>query len=220
MAHVIHACTVRLIGLPSTIRDKTKRLQLGREKLSWDGGSTKKQSFLRQIGSAGYIHTPEERAHFSRSQAIAKYLERKTAVSPDSATTYGTHFRPFAQYIYRKHSKVEVDAFIEKLKRNIVTYTMSSPVLLLFLKVERKREFSPAIYFRILSSRSIRSMRYHRQKQTTRCILWPTKFLLLPSPFLLLSAHLLKKNKKRNRNNNKNRSKRTSQKQMAFSQPR
>jgi hypothetical protein len=53
---------------------------------------------------------------------VAKYLERKTAVSPGRATTYGTHFRPFAQYIYRKHSKVEVDAFIEKLKRNIDLY--------------------------------------------------------------------------------------------------
>jgi hypothetical protein len=53
---------------------------------------------------------------------VAKYLERKTAVSPGSATRYGTHFRPFAQYIYRKHSKVEMDAFIEKLKRNIDLY--------------------------------------------------------------------------------------------------
>lgn len=86
------------------------------------------------------IHTPEERAHFSRSQAIAKYLERKAAASPGSATTHGTHFRAFAQYIYRKHIK-EVDAFIEKLKRDIDLYDELAGFAS-FLKVERKREFS------------------------------------------------------------------------------
>jgi hypothetical protein len=105
-----------------------------------------------------------------------------------------------------------VDAFIEKPKRNIDLYDELAGFAS-FLKVERKGEFSLAIYFRMLSWRSIRSMGYHRQKQTTRSILVATKFLLLPSPFLL-SAHLLKK--KRNRNNN-NRSKRISQKQMALS---
>jgi hypothetical protein len=83
--------------------------------------------------------------------------------SPGSATTYGTHLRAFAQYIHRKHSKVEVDAFIEKLKRNIDLYDELAGFAS-FLKVERKGEFSLAIYFRMLSSRSIRSMRYHRQK--------------------------------------------------------
>jgi hypothetical protein len=81
--------------------------------------------------------------------------------SPGSATTYGTHLRSFAQYIHRKHSKVEVDAFIEKLKRNIDLYDELAGFAS-FLKVKRKGEFSLAIYFRILSSRSVRSMRHHR----------------------------------------------------------
>jgi hypothetical protein len=123
MAHVIDAWTVKLNGLPSTIREKTKRLELKRGTLWSDGDSTKNSLFCnRSFQPAIHTHTPEERAHFSRSQAIAKYLERKTAVSPGSATTYGTHIRAFAQYIYRKHSKVDVDAFIEKLKRNIDLY--------------------------------------------------------------------------------------------------
>jgi hypothetical protein len=81
----------------------------------------KKQSFFA-TDRFSRLYTPEERAHFSRSQAIAKYLEGKAAASPGSATTYRTHFRAFAQYIYRKHSKVEVDALIEKLKRDIDLY--------------------------------------------------------------------------------------------------
>lgn len=71
------------------------------------------------------------------------------------------HLRAFAHYIYRKHSKVEVEAFIEKLKRNIDLYDELAGFAS-FLKVERKGEFSLAIYFRMLSSRSIRLMRHHR----------------------------------------------------------
>lgn len=99
--------------------------------------------------------------NFSRSQAIVKYLERKATAGPGSSTTYGMHLRAFARYIYRKHSKVEVEAFIEKLKRNIDLYDELAGFPS-FLKVERKGEFSLAIYFRMLSSRSIRLMRYHR----------------------------------------------------------
>jgi hypothetical protein len=51
-----------------------------------------------------------------------KYLERKATAGPGSSTTYGMHLRAFARYICRKHSKVEVEAFIEKLKRNIDLY--------------------------------------------------------------------------------------------------
>jgi hypothetical protein len=47
-----------------------------------------------------------------------------------------------------------VDAFIEKLKRNIDLYDELAGFAS-FLKVERKGEFSLAIYFRMLSSRSI-----------------------------------------------------------------
>jgi len=69
--------------------------------------------------------------------------------------------RVLAHYVYRKHSKVEVDAFIGKLKKDIDLYDELAGFAS-FLKVERKGEFSLAIYFRILSSRSICSMRYHR----------------------------------------------------------
>ena len=91
------------------------------------------------------IHTPEERAHFSRSQAIAKYLERKARAGSGSATTYGMHLRGFAHYIYRKHSKVEVDAFVEKLKRDTDLYDELADFAS-FRNVKRKGEFSLAIY--------------------------------------------------------------------------
>jgi hypothetical protein len=107
-----------------------------------------------------YTHTPEERAHFSRSQAIAKYLERKATASPGSATTYGTHLRAFAQYIYRKDSKVEVDTFIEKLKRDTDLYDELAGFAS-FLKMERMGSLSGNILQSIISSSSIRSMRYH-----------------------------------------------------------
>jgi hypothetical protein len=54
-----------------------------------------------------------------------------------------------------------VDALIEKLKRDIELYDELAGFAS-FLKVEGKGEFSLAIYFRILSSRTIHSMRYHR----------------------------------------------------------
>ena len=103
----------------------TKQKAYSLEEGSSGGMATaQKTVFFATEGSAGYIHThrPEERAHFSRSRAIAEYSERKAMASRGSTTTYGTCPRPFAQYIYRKHSKVEVDAFIEKLKRNIDLY--------------------------------------------------------------------------------------------------
>lgn len=70
-----------------------------------------------------HTHTHQKSGlNFSRAQAIVKYLERKATAGPGSSTTYGMHLRAFARYIYRKHSKVEVEAFIEKLKGNIDLY--------------------------------------------------------------------------------------------------
>lgn len=57
------------------------------------------------------LYTKEEQAYFSRSKAIAKYLERKATASPGSAITYGTHLRAFAQYLDRKQG-VEADGLI------------------------------------------------------------------------------------------------------------
>jgi hypothetical protein len=54
-----------------------------------------------------------------------------------------------------------VDALIEKLKRDIDLCDELAGFAS-FLKVEREGEFSLAIYFRILNSRRIHSMRYHR----------------------------------------------------------
>lgn len=51
------------------------------------------------------LYTPDEMAHFSRSKAIAKYIERKKTASVGSGTAYSTHLRAFAQYIYRKQKK-------------------------------------------------------------------------------------------------------------------
>lgn len=63
------------------------------------------------------VFTDDEIAHFDRSKAAQKIVKRKSTASYETGRAYSTRIANFAQYVYQKHDKIELDDFIDELKK-------------------------------------------------------------------------------------------------------
>ena len=62
-------------------------------------------------------YTKDSHHHYLKSQNIRKFLVPKGTASPSSAKTYATHLKAFAYFVYKSHPELDVDAFIDEIKK-------------------------------------------------------------------------------------------------------
>jgi integrase len=62
------------------------------------------------------LYTPEEIKHCENSKTILKYIEAKTIQDKNTGITYKTQMQSFAQFVYRRYNKTQVDNFLEQIK--------------------------------------------------------------------------------------------------------
>lgn len=62
------------------------------------------------------LYTPSEVEHCESSKTIVKYIEVKTIQDKNTGITCKTMMQSFAQFVYRRYSKIPVDEFLKQIK--------------------------------------------------------------------------------------------------------
>jgi hypothetical protein len=70
------------------------------------------------------LYTLAEIEHCESSKTITKYVNAKTIQSRNTGMTYKTRMQSFAQFVYRRYNKTQVDDFLEQIKAGELTHTI------------------------------------------------------------------------------------------------
>lgn len=64
------------------------------------------------------LYGKERVEHFKRSKAVQKYIARKATQNESTASTYKSYLMNFANFVFIKYDGIELDDFIEEIKKD------------------------------------------------------------------------------------------------------